>query len=498
MDEFLLQIQAKLDEMKSKGNINSDIDALQSKIDKLKIQAEIDPKTISTITSQLEAILNQKIDITNININSSQAAKDAMQAGQQIGQQINQGISKGLNENINTLDTFRRSLQNIGMGSEEIDAVANRINNLGVQIKSLNQSTSHFVGTQGNKDILTVDISGVDKLGQAIKLTEKYDIATGNLIKSTDSVSTSAKKAGTAIQDTGHKIDSSFKPATQKRINSLANSILLFKNNNTKMSKEVSKALDDMYNHLINGANISDQELKELESTLSKYKLQVREAGDLGKSFGDKLKSNISNFTSWGFATVLATKGLVLLRDMYQSVYDIDTAMTNLYKVTDETDSKYNEFLMDACDNAKKLGRSVSSLIEQTANWAKLGYSIDESKKLAETSSIYANVGEVDDDTAVSDIVTVMKAYNIAADDAISIVDKYNKLGNEFATSSKDLGEGMSNAASMLALGGTDINKALALLTGGAEITQSAGELGNALKIGQMRVQGKFFMPIYC
>lgn len=42
----------------------------------------------------------------------------------------------------------------------------------------------------------------------------------------------------------------------------------------------------------------------------------------------------------------------------------------------------------------------------------------------------------------------------------------------------------------MLALGGTDVNKALALLTGGAEITQSAGELGTALKIGQMRVQG--------
>lgn len=183
-------------------------------------------------------------------------------------------------------------------------------------------------------------------------------------------------------------------------------------------------------------------------------------------------------------------KGVQAAKDMYQAVYDIDTAMTNLYKVTDETDARYNKFLTNACKNAKELGRSVSSLVEQSANWSKLGYSLDESEKLAQVSSIYANVGEVDDDTAVSDMVTVMKAYNIAADESISIVDKYNKLGNEFATSSKDLGEGMSNAASMLALGGTDMNKALALLTGGAEITQSAGELGNALKIGQMRVQG--------
>ena len=115
---------------------------------------------------------------------------------------------------------------------------------------------------------------------------------------------------------------------------------------------------------------------------------------------------------------------------------------------------------------------------------------MDSSANLAKISSIYSNVGEVDDKTAVSDLVTVMKAYDIQYDDALSIVDKYNKLGNEFATSAKDLGEGMSHAASMMSLGGTDLNKALAMLTGGAEITQSAGELGNALKIGQMRIQG--------
>lgn len=49
MDEFLILLQAKLDEAKSKGNINSDVDKIQNQIDKLKIQAEIDPKSISNI-----------------------------------------------------------------------------------------------------------------------------------------------------------------------------------------------------------------------------------------------------------------------------------------------------------------------------------------------------------------------------------------------------------------------------------------------------------------
>ncbi len=41
-----------------------------------------------------------------------------------------------------------------------------------------------------------------------------------------------------------------------------------------------------------------------------------------------------------------------------------------------------------------------------------------------------------------------------------------------------------------MATSGTDINKTLAMLTGGAEITQNASEFGNFLKIGSMRIRG--------
>ncbi|MCM1295633.1 MAG: phage tail tape measure protein [Muribaculaceae bacterium] len=177
-------------------------------------------------------------------------------------------------------------------------------------------------------------------------------------------------------------------------------------------------------------------------------------------------------------------------KKMYDAVLEIDTAMTNLYKVTDETELKYTQFLDSACDSAQKLGRSVSSLIEQTANWAKLGFSLDEAEQLAKISSIYANLSEADDNTAVSDMVTAMKAFNIEASDAISIVDKLNKLGNEYGTSAASLGDGLSRSASAMATSGTDLNKTLAMLTGGTEITQNASEFGNFLKIGSMRIRG--------
>jgi len=61
---------------------------------------------------------------------------------------------------------------------------------------------------------------------------------------------------------------------------------------------------------------------------------------------------------------------------------------------------------------------------------------------------------------------------------------------NEFATSAADIGEGLRNSASALALAGNDINQSMAMITGGAEIMQDAGEMGNAVKILSMRLRG--------
>lgn len=92
-NEFLILLQAKLDEAKSKENINEDIGEIQKQLDRLKIQAEIDPKIISDLAKQLEGILKQKIVISDIGIDSSNAIKEARKTGQNVGDAINQGIS---------------------------------------------------------------------------------------------------------------------------------------------------------------------------------------------------------------------------------------------------------------------------------------------------------------------------------------------------------------------------------------------------------------------
>jgi TP901 family phage tail tape measure protein len=61
---------------------------------------------------------------------------------------------------------------------------------------------------------------------------------------------------------------------------------------------------------------------------------------------------------------------------------------------------------------------------------------------------------------------------------------------NKYATSAADLGTGLTNSASSLALAGNSIDETLAMITAMTEITQDASESGNALKILSMRLRG--------
>ena len=218
--------------------------------------------------------------------------------------------------------------------------------------------------------------------------------------------------------------------------------------------------------------------------------LEMRKSGNLELSWADKLNQQWKTIGGKSIATGSLTLMLNQLKKMPQEVYEIDTAMTSLYKVTDETSAKYDLFLASAAKSAQELGRSISSLIEQTSAWVKLGYSFDDSAKLAEATSVYANVGGIDDKTAVSNIATALKSFNIAASDSMQIIDKISKLGNDFTTSSAELGQGLNNSASALSFAGNDINESLAMITAMNTLTRDADESGNAVKVLSMRLRG--------
>ena len=143
MDEFLIELQAKLDEAKSKGNINSDMGTLQGQIDKLKIQAEIDPKTAQKLASDIEKLVNQKITISNIEVDTTQTVKSAQKTGQQIGEAISDAASKE-NNNESTKNIgkyFKVSPSDSKQFQNEMEKLVNGWTNGKGKVKDINIQT---------------------------------------------------------------------------------------------------------------------------------------------------------------------------------------------------------------------------------------------------------------------------------------------------------------------------------------------------------------------
>ena len=357
------------------------------------------------------------------------------------------------------------------------------------KVESIVAKTQQWVNANGEAQISTTSLRiALQNLNEAYN---KYNAEGGQTEANQKALVAAEKALDAEIKKTNNDItirNTQF--AKSDAVDRLRQKYQEFYDKNTASHGKWGAQMKAAMAELAVGAEVPIERLNQLEKEWYDINNAARQAGKLGLSFFDKLKQGLSSFTMWTSTTAIVMKAVQIGRDMVKNIKEIDTAMTSLYKVTDETSSRYNKFLDSASNKAKELGRSVSSLVEQTAEWAKRGYSLGEAEELAKTSSIYANVGEVDDETAVSDITTAMKAFNIEAKESITIVDKLNNLGNKYATSSADLGEGLTKSASALKLAGNDINQSLAMITGGTEITQNASEMGNAIKVMSMRIRG--------
>lgn len=236
----------------------------------------------------------------------------------------------------------------------------------------------------------------------------------------------------------------------------------------------------------------TEDEAKAGESEFDRL-LQLAESEGLsGHSRLDTLSGMAKKFTSWYGVAQFSMGAVDALRQMYQAVVDVDSAMVELRKVSDATSQEIDAYFSTAADNAKELGVSVSDMINSTADFSRLGYGLEESEELARVATLYKNVGEnMDIDTASSNIISTMQAFGIEADNAIGIVDSLNEVANRYGVDTSGLGESLKRSASSLEAANNTLDESIAMITAADEIIQNPESTGNALKTISMRIRGQ-------
>ncbi len=191
---------------------------------------------------------------------------------------------------------------------------------------------------------------------------------------------------------------------------------------------------------------------------------------------------------------MLVMQGRAILSKGINTLKELDTAMVEVQKVSDETTEHYAKFRQEIAQTAKEVASTNKDLLTSSASWMRLGYSIDQASKLARTSQIFVNVGDgVDIQTATSDLITALKAFpeqrKAVTEQAQHIVDVYNNIGNKYAVDATGIGDIVQRSGSALASGGASLDDVVALGTSMNEILQNSEKTGQALKTLAMRIR---------
>ena len=310
----------------------------------------------------------------------------------------------------------------------------------------------------------------------AVESFNKYGKAIENIIKKSEEMK---NKVGNITRAVSDGFDIGDEASRRSELEAFANSFdgldkksIQFADNYSKVTftikngnGEVEK-LTASFNQEGNAINASAKNMGKASSTLG--------------SFFSNVKKKSGEILTYFTGANMVYKTVAQIKQGITYVREIDAALTELKKVTDETDESYKRFLQDASKTAGQIGSTVKDFTNATADFARLGYNIEQASDLAKAASVYYNVGDdlADIGEASDSIISTMHGFGIEASNAMGIVDKFNEVGNHFAISSSGIGQALLRSASAMAEAGNTLDESIGLITAANSVVQNPESVG--------------------
>lgn len=243
---------------------------------------------------------------------------------------------------------------------------------------------------------------------------------------------------------------------------------------NSKMSSEAKAKIRAYYAEIESGN--PSMSLDKIHGEILKiYNAEV-EAGRAGKTLWDTLKNSGFHQIAAQMAGMFGVYDVINgLKQVASTVRELDTAYTEMRKVSNESAQSLKNFQKESFSTADSVGTTALALQDATATWMRLGESLDEAKESAKDATVLLNVSEFENiDEATDSLVAMSQAYKEL--DKMEIIDVLDKIGNEYSISTNELSTALKDSAAVLKTQGNDLAESVALITAGNAITQDVSK----------------------
>lgn len=487
-----IRISAKLD----KSGFQKELNQLLKKGYDLNLNGGNFKSVANDISKELNKLKNT---LNNINGNTFNNASDGIKKTKDAVKDLNSELTRMSSKNLS---------------STSIIADKNGLSEINKYKDGVAQVTSEVIKNgQVTKQVVTENISQFNNLKN--QLQNKLNVAKGNSFIDDSVLTNLQNRLNNISTNTPEKEFNELRNAINN-LGSADSGIVRLQNAITRLQERISVIKKNKID-IVDPSDIA--ELRQAENEVSNLKnlLGQLKAGDVidGKKISSSINAATSsvrtlenefknvntaasglattmrNIFSYAFGGSAIYAAMNSMRAAVNTTIELDTAMRDLRRVSDETESTYNNFMQTANETAIALGTTTAGAIEATTTFKQLGYSFKESSEyMSQMAMILSNVGNMSASDAASSLVSILKGFRMEAEETTKIVDVLNEAGNRFALTTGDLTEGLRIGGASLATANNDLEQASALIISGTEVLRNSNLVANGLKTISMRMRG--------
>lgn len=474
----------KLDEKMNLDSNNSSVDnivqsqeKLQSELKETQKQAEKTTQAVKEVSStasqdqtkdafpdkdvsaSVESATNSIKEENNVLEQNTQKVKKNTQAKEQNANVNLNKYDKHLDSYNGNVDKYQATIDRFNDGGwtsdtylKNVQAVKNAVNEYGTLLNELKGKDASLVTSE--------DISKLDEYEKKIKDT----------IATITNMSASEK---------GYNFVSG-----QKELDKIHKLL----NENSKMSSEAKAKIRAYYAEIESGN--PSMSLDKIHGEILKiYNAEV-EAGRAGRTLWDTLKNSGFHQIAAQMAGMFGVYDVINLgKEGFNVVRELNTALTEMRKVSAETVQGLKDYQATTFDTADAVGTTAKQIQNSTADWMRLGESMNQAAESAKDANVLLNVSEFEGiDEATESLVSMSQAYKDL--DKMDIIDVLNNIGNNYSISTDGLATALKDSASALVTANNDLNEAVSLTTAGNAITQDPSKVGAGLRTISLRLVG--------
>ena len=391
-----------------------------------------------------------------------------------------------LNSLYDQLDKIEKKLQEtnqqkVGNGLEKLSTYRGKSDKYSDTLKKFNDGG--WASDEYIKNVNTVS-EALKTYQAALQDVGTHELITSKDIDLLDQYESDLKQAISAVQNMTAAQKGYDQLAGEKELNKISQIL----RENSNMSEKAKAEIRDYY-HQIEFGNPSAS-LGVIHGKILDIVNAEDQAGRAGKSLWNIFK------TSRLHQMVAQVAGMFSFYDVINgvkrgvsTVKELNTALTEMRKVSDESLQSLKNYQAATFDTADDVGTTAKQIQNSTADWMRLGESMDQAAESAKDANILLNVSEFEGiDEATESLVSMSQAYQDL--DKMDIIDVLNNIGNNYSISTDGLATALKDSASALVTANNDLNEAVSLTTAGNAITQDPSKVGAGLRTISLRLVG--------